>query len=339
MSAGQNNTEQQKTIVVETEKLTKEYRRFEKEPGLLGSVKSLFNRKFVTKTAVDSLDLKISQGEFTALIGPNGAGKTTLVKMLTGIIAPSSGRISVLGYYPNKLENAFKRQYAVVMGQKSQLFFELTPLDTFALFRELYNIPPDVYKRNVDYFVDIFGVSGLLNVQVRTLSLGERMKMELITALLHSPQILFLDEPTIGLDAAAQRQIRTFLREVNREQGTTIILTSHYMEDVRSLCGRSIVISGGRKIYDGDTERLFASYQIHKKITLLFETECTFAAPPGAVVIEQSPWKAVFMVPKEQSGELLQSIIALYPLRDITVEEDDLGGVVERIYTAGGEAR
>jgi ABC-2 type transport system ATP-binding protein len=326
------------TNSIETKNLTKEYRRFEKEPGLKGSIKSLFNRKFITKTAVDAFNLEVAEGEFVALIGPNGAGKTTLVKMLTGIIAPSSGDLSVLGYYPNKLENAFKRLYAVVMGQKSQLFFELTPQDTFTLFRELYNIPGDVFEKNLDYFVELFGVGGLLNVQVRTLSLGERRKMELITALLHSPRVLFLDEPTIGLDAVAQRQIRGFLREVNREQGTTIILTSHYMEDIRSLCPRSVVISGGRKIYDGDTEGLFKSYQVRKKITVQFETECDFNVPEGAVLLEQSPWKAVFTIPKEQSGAVLQAIMAAYPLMDITVEEDDIGEVVERIYAAGKEA-
>jgi ABC-2 type transport system ATP-binding protein len=321
------------TPLIAVKDLTKTYKRFEKEPGLRGSIKSLFNRKFITKTAVDAFDLEVSRGEFVGLIGPNGAGKTTLVKMLTGIIAPSSGSISVLGYYPNKLENAFKRQYAVVMGQKSQLFFELSPADTFMLFRELYAIPEAAYKRNVAYFTELFGVRELLDVQVRTLSLGERMKMELITALLHDPPVLFLDEPTIGLDAVAQRQIRVFLREVNREKNTTIILTSHYMEDVRSLCPRSVVIKGGKKCYDGSTEELFAAWQIHKKVTLLFEEETEFSAPAGAVLLERSPLKAVFMIPKGESGPVLALIMENYAVMDITVEEEDIGGVVERIYT------
>ncbi len=235
--------------IIYSNKLSKTYKRFEKEPGLKGSVKSLFKRQFTEKHAVSNLDLSINEGEFVGLIGPNGAGKTTLVKMLTGIIAPSSGEISVLGYYPNKLETAFKKQYAVVMGQKSQLFFELTPTDTFRLFKELYEIPEATYKRNIDYFIELFGVSELLNVQVRTLSLGERMKMELIVALLHNPRVLFLDEPTIGLDAVAQRQMRTFLFEVNKTKGTTILLTSHYMEDVRSLCPRSVVINDTTKLH------------------------------------------------------------------------------------------
>jgi ABC-2 type transport system ATP-binding protein len=246
--------------IIETKHLTKTYRRFEKEPGLAGSVKALFKREYTDKTAVRDFDLAVGQGEFVGLIGPNGAGKTTLVKMLTGIIAPTSGEISVLGHYPNKLENAFKMRYALVMGQKSQLFFELPPNDPFRLFKELYAIPEAVYVRNVKYFTELFGVEEYLNVQVRTLSLGERMKMELIAALLHNPGVLFLDEPTIGLDAAAQRQMRLFLKEVNAVNGTTIILTSHYMEDVLKLCPRVVVVNGGEKIYDGDTDKLFDAY-------------------------------------------------------------------------------
>ena len=317
-----------------TQNLTKSYRRFEKEPGFMGSVLSLFNRKYVEKIAVDDFDLSIEPGEFVGLIGPNGAGKTTLVKMLTGIIAPTSGEISVLGYYPNKLENEFKKQYAVVMGQKSQLFFELTPNDTFLLFKELYGIPTDVFKRNVDYFVSLFGVSEFLNVQVRTLSLGERMKMELIVALLHNPGILFLDEPTIGLDAAAQRQMRSFLHEVNVQNGTTIILTSHYMEDVRSLCPRSIVINSGKKLYDGLTEKLFDAYQTHKKVTVTFSTETYITLPDVCQLLERLPYKTTFMVPKEMSGSIVAGIMRDCSPQDISAEEEDIGAVVERIYAA-----
>jgi len=325
--------------VIETKNLSKTYRRFEKEPDLKGSVKSLFHRKYIEKTAVDSFDLSVEPGELVGLIGPNGAGKTTLVKILTGIIAPTSGEISVLGYYPNKLENAFKRQYAVVMGQKSQLFFNYTPADTFRLFKELYGIPEDVYKRNVGYFVDLFGVSELLNMQVRTLSLGERMKMELIIALLHSPGVLFLDEPTIGLDAAAQRQMREFLHEVNAQKGTTIILTSHYMEDIRNLCPRSVVIGGGKKLYDGGTDKLFAAYQTHKKITVTFDGPTDFNAPENADILEQTPYRVIFMIQKAESGPAIAEITGRFALKDITVEEDDIGIVAERIYEAGTAAR
>jgi len=280
--------------------------------------------------------------------------------MLTGIIAPTSGEISVLGFYPNKLENAFKKQYAVVMGQKSQLIFDLTAQDTFLLFKEMYEIPDDTYKRNLAMFTDLFDARDYLNVQVRTLSLGERMKMELVTALLHEPKILFLDEPTIGLDAPAQRSIRAFLKEVNRRNGTTILLTSHYMEDVRSLCNRSVVIGSGKKVYDGDTDKLFSAYQTHKKITLHFAEQFTeqfaqqsaeqftkqfaeqfaekfkgekvFQAPEECTVIEQTPLKIVLSVPKEKSSFLLEQFMKNFELSDVSIEEEDIGVIVEKIY-------
>jgi len=315
-----------------TENLTKTFRRFEKEPGLKNSIKSLFQRKFVDKTAVDSFDLAIESGEVVGLIGPNGAGKTTLVKMLTGIIAPTSGTVSVLGYYPNKLENAFKKQYAVVMGQKSQLIFDLTAADTFLLFKEMYEIPNDIYHRNLDIFTELFDAREYLNMQVRTLSLGERMKMELVTALLHNPKVLFLDEPTIGLDAPAQRQIRAFLKKINQRNGTTILLTSHYMEDVRSLCPRSVVIGSGRKVYDGDTDKLFKAYQTLKKVTVQFEDETYFNAPDDCTVIEHNLHKTVFTIQKEKSGTILEQIMRNYPKCDISVEDEDIGIIVEKIY-------
>lgn len=325
--------------VIQTKGLTKQYKRFEKEAGLKASVKSLFNRKYETKTAVSEFDLEIEPGELVGLIGPNGAGKTTLVKMLTGIIAPSFGEISVLGFYPNKLENAFKKQYAVVMGQKSQLIYDMTAADTFLLFKEMYEVPDDVYKRNLALFTDLFDSREYLNMQVRTLSLGERMKMELVTSLLHNPKVLFLDEPTIGLDAPAQRQIREFLKEVNSRNHTTILLTSHYMEDVRSLCSRSVVIGGGRKVYDGNTDDLFASFQTHKKIVAEFEDETEFVMPEQGMIVEQSSHKVVFMIPKEQSGSTLERLMREHRLKDISIEEEDISVVVEKIYRSRTEVR
>ncbi len=319
-------------MIISTKKLTKSYKRFDKEASLMGSIRSLFHRKFTVKEAVSSFDLSIDDGEFVGLIGPNGAGKTTLIKMLTGIIAKTSGDILVMGYHPNKLENGLKSHYAVVMGQKSQLFFELTAADTFLLFKEIYSIPDDRYKENLDYFVNLFEVGDLLNVQVRTLSLGERMKMELIVALLHNPKVLFLDEPTIGLDAVAQRQIRKFLREVNEQKGTTIILTSHYMEDIKSLCKRCVVINGGVKLYDGDTATLFERYQKHKKITVVFETQTTVTFNNKVEILESSPYRISFMVDKNYAQPVLRELMASYTISDITIEEDDIGNVVERIY-------
>lgn len=318
--------------IIETKNLTKTYQRFTKEAGLKGSIKSLFKRNYVTKTAVSSFDLTVQEGEFIGLIGPNGAGKTTLVKMLTGIIAPTFGEISVVGHYPNKLENAFKKQYAVVMGQKSQLFFELSAADTFLLFKELYHIPEEEYRKNLDYFIELFGVKDILDVQVRTLSLGERMKMELIVALLHNPKILFLDEPTIGLDAVAQKQIRRFLKEVNELRGTTIILTSHYMEDIKSLCKRCVVINGGSKLYEGETDMLFRKYQTHKKITISFDHDEKCQLNHDYTLLEEIPYKISILIKKENSQDLLGYVLSNYDLNDISIEEEDIGNIVERIY-------
>ena len=258
------NQNHSKKVIIEAMDLSKTYRRFKKKEGIRGSITGLFKREYEEKAAVSHMDLQVREGEFIGLIGPNGAGKTTLIKMLTGIIAPTSGQLSVLGFVPNQRKDAFKKQYAVVMGQKSQLFFELTVNDILRLFQAIYESPEGEFQENKHYFVELFQVEELMDVQVRTLSLGERMKMELMVALLHSPRVLFLDEPTIGLDAIAARQIRNFLQEINRERHTTILLTSHYVEDIRMLCDRAVVVSHGRKFYDGSTAELFERYRLQE---------------------------------------------------------------------------
>jgi ABC-2 type transport system ATP-binding protein len=318
--------------VISCKELTKVYRRFEKEEGFRGSLKSLFHRELIEKRAVDGIDLAVSAGEFVGLIGPNGAGKTTLTKLMTGIVRKSSGALRVLGFDPNRLQNEFKMQYAVVMGQKSQLFFELTAADSLLLLKEMYRIPADTYRKNVRYFAELFSVEGLLNMQVRTLSLGERMKMELIAALLHNPRVLFLDEPTIGLDAVAQKQMRAFLREVNRVYGTTILLTSHYMEDIRSLCGRCVVMGRGKKLYDGGMEALFARYQTHRKLTVTFAEPGEHATPPGCALLEQTPNRLTLLVDIARARDAMRDILSERDVTDVRIEEEDIGTVVERIY-------
>ncbi|HHY82369.1 MAG TPA: ATP-binding cassette domain-containing protein [Clostridiales bacterium] len=323
-------------VVIKTENLTKIYTRFEKEAGLKGSIKSLFHREKITKTALNRFDLKIEEGEFVGLIGPNGAGKTTLMKILTGIISPTAGNVSVLGYVPSELKNAYKKQFAIVMGQKSQLFQELSAADTFLLLKEIYDIPDTEYRKSLDYFIDLFSVSEYLNVQVRTLSLGERMKMELIAALLHNPKILFLDEPTIGLDAVAQKQIRSFLKEVNRDKGTTILLTSHYMDDIKSLCKRCVVINRGCKIYDGSLDMLFERYQTHKLITVSFSEATDYIPHFNAVIVEQNPFKLSLMVHSKDARCILTEMLRECEISDISIEAEDIGNVVERIYSDKG---
>lgn len=321
--------------IIETKGLTKTFKRYKKQEGLRGSIRGLWKREYEEKAAVHNIDLQVQSGEFVGLIGPNGAGKTTTMKMLTGIISPTSGEIQVLGYVPNELKNSFKKQYAIVMGQKSQLFFELTANDTLRLFKEIYEISEQEYQENKNFFADLFDIRELMDVPVRTLSLGERMKLELMAALLHNPKLLFLDEPTIGLDAIASKQIRGFLKEINKEKGTTILLTSHYMEDIRALCDRSIVINHGCKIYDGATDYLLESYQRNKKITAIFDNDIKFHFGEIDITwIENSPHKKILLCPKESTSDVIQRMMRESPL-DISVEEEEIGVVIERIYQKG----
>ncbi len=323
-------------IVIQVQDVTKRYKRYKKGEGLKGSIRSLFSREYDEKTAVSHMNLTIKAGEFVGLIGENGAGKTTLIKMLTGIIAPTEGELNVLGYYPNDLKTEFKKQYAVVMGQKSQLFYELTVNDTLRLFKEIYEISEEDFQETKEYFVHLFGVQDLMDVQVRTLSLGERMKMELMVALLHNPKILLLDEPTIGLDAVASKQIRKFLKEINEQRGTTILLTSHYMEDIRALCKRCIVVNGGCKVYDGDTEELFHKFQQKRRITVSFDhpIEGLKVGVESARLVDDTMYKKIYEVDREDSNILLAELMSFGPI-DMSVEEEEIGNVVERIYGKG----
>lgn len=321
--------------IIQTHSLTKVFKRMKKQEGLKGTFRALFKREMVEKTALDSFDLEIDEGEFVGLIGPNGAGKTTLVKLLCGIIQPTSGSCDVLGYNPGMLKNEFRKSFAVVMGQKSQLWWDLPASDTFALNREIYGIPDDEFRANVDFFSSLFQVGDLLNVPVRNLSLGERMKMELIAALLHSPRVLFLDEPTIGLDAIAQKQIRQFLRQVNQEKGVTILLTSHYMDDIRHLCRRTVVINGGQKIYDGPLDELLDRFQDHRVIHVTFERETDPQLDGKVEWVEKNPYKSVFKIRRELVKPTLREILSLYDVDDIRIEEEDISNVIERIYHSG----
>ena len=323
--------------IIQAENLTKTYKRYKKEEGVRGSIRGLFHREYEYKTAVNKINMSVDDGEFVGLIGPNGAGKTTLIKLLTGIIAPTNGELQVMGFLPNKLEREFRRQYAVVMGQKSQLFFDLTVEDMLHLFKEIYNISEQAFVKNREYFIHLFGVEHLLNVQIRTLSLGERMKMELLVALLHDPQVLFLDEPTIGLDAIGSMQIRNYLKEINKEKGTTILLTSHYMEDIRTLCPRSIVINDGQILYDGETSELFENYQLKRMVTAEFSDhiQIDLTSFPMVYVEKDLGYKKIFEVPKEYTSEFTKFLMTHNP-KDISITDEEIGKVVQRIYGTGG---
>lgn len=246
--------------IIEVKNLHKSFKIYQKEPGLAGSFKSLFHRKYEKKEAVKDVSFTIEEGELIGFIGPNGAGKTTTLKMLSGLLYPSGGHVSVLGFTPFDRKHEFLKQISLVMGQKNQLWWDLPPMDTFLLNKEIYEILDTDFKKRVEELSELLDVKDILNVQVRKLSLGQRMKCELMAALLHHPKIFFLDEPTIGLDVVAQQKLRDFIKEYNEKYKATILLTSHYMRDVKQLCKRVVVINYGEIIYDGDLDQLMKEY-------------------------------------------------------------------------------
>ncbi|MDC7224126.1 MAG: ATP-binding cassette domain-containing protein [Spirochaetales bacterium] len=320
--------------MITLENLCRDYRFKIKSPGLKGSLQSLIRPQWETKRAVVDFDCTLKQGDFVGLIGPNGAGKTTLIKMMTGIIPPSSGKIDINGHNPAKPTDDFRRSYAVVMGQKSQLWWDLPASDSFELNREIYTIPPQRFKENLKELTELFQVSDLLGKQVRQLSLGQRMKMEIIAALLHDPQVIFLDEPTIGLDGTAQKQIRRFLKRLNRERNTTILLTSHYMEDIRSLCEKVMVINEGRKVYEGSYKDLVDRVSPWRLLKVSFESAVNREdfSLPGTEVLEAEPFKITLKTERNRVKETVAALFARFAVDDLAIEEEEISDVVEKIY-------
>jgi ABC-2 type transport system ATP-binding protein len=323
--------------MIEVRHLTRVFRTYKKQPGFWGGIRGLFHREFEEVAAAKDVSFDIREGEFVGFLGPNGAGKTTTLKMLSGLIYPTSGTARVAGFDPSKRENAYRRIFALVLGQKNQLWWDLPAIESFSLLRHIYGLPAEQYKTTLDELVRLLDVGHKLNVMVRELSLGERMKMELIAALLHRPRVLFLDEPTIGLDVVSQRAVRQFLREYNRKHRVTILLTSHYMADIKELCDRVIVIHKGTKIYDGELDRLEAGSGTRKKIIRFLPQDGSF--PAG--------WQSSFG-PAERSDEgqytlrvgsdqvvaVSQEILATGPVADITIEDVPLEDVIAELFAA-----
>src|SRR3954447_26825454 len=256
--------------IIQADNLVKVYRVFQKKPGLMGAVRGLIRREYKEVRAVDGVSFAIEPGEMVAFLGPNGAGKTTTLKMLSGLIYPTSGSANVLGFTPWDRQDAYRRQFALVMGQKNQLWWDLPAADSFQLHREIYSLPAVEFEKTLGELIELFEVGKLTRQPVRELSLGERMRMELIAALLHRPQLLLLDEPTIGLDVVGQAIIQKCLREYNASRGVTMLLTSHYMRDVEALCKRVLVISHGRVIFDGALREITERFGQEKLLRLQF---------------------------------------------------------------------
>lgn len=320
--------------VVSIDHLSKFYRVYKKEPGFVASVKSLFARKYETVKAVDDISFQITEGGLVGFIGPNGAGKTTTLKCLTGLLYPTSGDVSVLGYTPFQRKNAYLKQISLVMGQKNQLWWDLPPIDTFLLNKEIYEISDAAFKKTINELSELLDVKDILHVQVRKLSLGQRMKCELIAALLHSPKVLFLDEPTIGLDVVMQKKLRDFIKEYNQQYKATIILTSHYMEDVEELCERVIIIDKGKILFDGKLEDIVKKYAKHKLLYVVFSklVERKELAKLGKVKEFDFP-KALIAVPRENSNHAAAALLDKFPVGDLNIEEPAIEDIIRDVFS------
>ncbi|HMB06843.1 MAG TPA: ATP-binding cassette domain-containing protein [Isosphaeraceae bacterium] len=322
--------------IIEAEGLTKTYRVFQKNEGLLGALRGLYRRESKEVKAVDRVSFSIEPGEMVAFLGPNGAGKTTTLKMLSGLIDPTGGRARVLGFVPARRADAFRRRFALVMGQKNQLWWDLPAADSFQLHREIYSIPPAEFRRTLAELTELLGVAELTRQAVRELSLGERMKMELIAALLHQPQLLLLDEPTIGLDVVAQVAIQKCLRDYHARRGVTMLLTSHYMRDVEALCSRVLVITHGTLVYDGALAGIARRFGQSKLVRLQFAD----GPPPddlgrfGEVTGREGP-SADLKVERGRVAEVLGAILDRYAVADLSVQDPPLEQTIARVFEEG----
>ena len=323
-------------LAVETKDLCKTYSTVKKQPGILGSVKALFSRERNDVHAVCDVSMQIGQGELVGFLGPNGAGKTTTLKMLTGILHPTSGEAHVLGHLPSQRKHEMLKQISLVMGNKNQLWWDLPAWDSFVVMRELYEVPLDEFDRRVKQLGETLGIMDKVHTQVRKLSLGERMKCELVAALLHQPKVVFLDEPTIRLDVVSQRAIRDFLKDLHRETGCTILLTSHYMQDVQALCDRVIVIDKGAKIFDGTLDGLSRQFSDRRRILLRFSRNIDSAdLVQYGEVVDSDEASASIDVARDDTPRIAAKVLQDLPVEDIAIEDVDVEEIIRKMFTSG----
>ena len=320
--------------IIDIQNLTKTYRVYQKSEGLWSAVRGLFRREYREVRAVRGINLAVEQGEFVAFLGPNGSGKTTTLKLLSGIINPTSGSVQVMGHVPWERSNDYRRRFALVMGQKNQLWWDLPAMESFQLHKQIYRIDPEQFRRTLDELTSLLDIQRLLRQPVRELSLGERMKMELTAALLHNPEVLFLDEPTIGLDVVAQHNIQKFLKHYQQERQITIMLTSHYMKDIVALCQRVVIIAQGQIIYDGSLSNIVGQFSGQKLITLqLAEEVASTGFERFGEVVEIVPPKVKLRVERTQVARVLAAILAQTSIDDVVVEDPPLEEVISEVFS------
>ncbi|WP_417384344.1 ABC transporter ATP-binding protein [Gimesia sp.] len=314
--------------------LEKTYKVYQKNEGVFASIKGLWRRDYKTVHAVSDVSFAIEQGEIVAFLGPNGAGKTTTLKLLSGLIFPSAGEATVLGHVPWKRENEYRRRFSLVMGQKNQLWWDLPAQESFRLHKEIYRIDPQQYERRIDELTSLLEVRHLIGQPVRELSLGERMRMELIAALLHKPDVLLLDEPTIGLDVVSQRRVQEFLKYYQIEQKTTVVLTSHYMKDVEALCKRAIIINQGQIKHDGPLSDILDRFSNYKIMDVQFDgDDMPRDFSQWGEVIENEAPRVKLKVPRNKIPEILSNLLSKYRILDVGVQERPLEEVIAEVFT------
>lgn len=320
---------------IRVEGLTKVFRTYKKQPGLRGAIRGLFHRQYEEVQAACDVSFRIAAGELVGFLGPNGAGKTTTLKMLAGLLYPTRGTAQVLGYVPWERQDAYRRRFALLLGQKNQLWWDLPARESLELNAKIYGIEPALFDRTVAELTELLDVRDKLNVMVRELSLGERMKLELVTALLHQPSVLLLDEPTIGLDVVSQKKVREFLREYNTRRQTTILLTSHYMADIEALCRRVIIIDHGRIFFDGQLSDVLDRFADFKLLTIqCAQTASLSAAELQACgeVVEQDPLSLKLKVKRERVVAVCKTLLDRLPVTDIDIQEVPIEDIIRQIF-------
>ena len=319
-------------IAIDLRGLTKTFRTYRKQRGILGAFRGLFHRKYAETRAVDAISFQIEEGDFVGFLGPNGAGKTTTLKMLSGLLYPTSGVASVLGYTPWERKDAMKRQISLLMGQKNALWWDLPARESLELNRVIYGIARTDFEKIVGELTELLDVRDQLDVMVRELSLGQRMKMELIVALLHRPRVLFLDEPTIGLDVVSQKTVREFLKHHNAISRTTILLTSHYMQDIEAMCERVILIDHGRVMFDGPLEGIVEQFSGSKIIDAKFSRPTAADFDSLGVVLERTPQAVKIEVPRTSVPDVCRFVLDRAPVADLTVAELPIEDVIRNVF-------